>query len=131
MSQKAFWDHTLLTSYTHEDLFKSGVSQMNDSNPMHLRDYYEFHWLSDLPLSSNEDRRIQETLKLIPGNWKSIIDVGCGDGRVSRSLLSKGLNVIGMDWSESSLRKFEGRKVVADIRKSWPFRANIDGVICS
>jgi SAM-dependent methyltransferase len=105
---------------------------MNAHKDNYLKKYYELHGLNVSNISSyNEDRRILETLKLVPSNWESVIDVGCGDGRVSQSLLVDGVEVIGIDWSESSLRNFRGKKIVADIKKHLPLLKRVDGAICA
>jgi 2-polyprenyl-3-methyl-5-hydroxy-6-metoxy-1,4-benzoquinol methylase len=48
-------------------------------------------------------RRIERTLGLIPTGVRSILDVGCGDGRVSNRLVANGREVVGLDISEVAL----------------------------
>jgi SAM-dependent methyltransferase len=81
--------------------------------------------------SLKEQSRIKLTLGIIPCNWDSILDVGCGDGRVSRGLVMSGKFVVGIDWSNSSVKKFAGHAVVCDIREDWPIKKCFDGAICT
>lgn len=97
----------------------------------YLRHYYQLHGLRRGNLSSQELQRIATTIELVPPSWHSIIDVGCGDGRVSISLIDQGVEVVGIDWSETSLNKFTGKKIVANIRQPWPFNQAFDGAICA
>lgn len=99
-------------------------------NDQHRLQHFELHAAGKLAVSDLEDRRIRETLKMIPADWERIVDVGCGDGRVSKHLLKQGRDVLGVDWSQESLRHFPGRTVVCDIRKKWPVVDEFDGAIC-
>jgi SAM-dependent methyltransferase len=97
----------------------------------YIRDYYYLHGSHDQIIDQKEQKRIEYTLNLVPASWRSVIDVGCGDGRVSRSLSRRGPEIVGIDWSETSLRHFRGRKVVADITKPWPLNRTFEGAICA
>jgi len=81
-------------------------------------------------ISTREQERISRTLALVPDTWHSVIDVGCGDGRVSSSLLKRGCRVVGIDWSSDSVARFPGEKHVCDIRAEWPISEMFDGAIC-
>lgn len=80
--------------------------------------------------SARELIRIRETADLVPSHWLHVVDVGCGDGRVSRELIARGHKVFGIDWSNNSLKHFQGEKMVCDIRKAWPMEMHFDGAIC-
>jgi SAM-dependent methyltransferase len=82
-------------------------------------------------ISANEARRISGTLALVPSNWASILDIGCGDGRVSNPLMGQGRQIVGMDWSTTSLTHCKSDCFVGDIRDSWPIANSFDGVICA
>lgn len=100
-------------------------------NDHHLRKYYQMHGSRVNSISPQEQLRIAATLDLVPSSWKTVIDVGCGDGRISAPLIEQGIEVVGLDWAETSLEKFPGKKAVADIRQSWPFNDVFDGAICA
>ena len=50
---------------------------------------------------------------LMPGDVRSVLDVGCGDGGVSRPLAAR-VELFGVDRSRSALRRFAGRAAVGD-----------------
>lgn len=81
-------------------------------------------------LTATEAVRVQATISLVPLEWNRIIDVGCGDGRVSRELMKSGFKVTGIDWSSKSVEHFPGFAYVSDIRNSWPITEPFDGAIC-
>lgn len=81
-------------------------------------------------LSFSEMVRIRETVNMVPANWKRILDVGCGDGRVSRELAKKGFSVMGIDWSRDSIQHFPGMAISCDIRDTWPINERFDGIVC-
>jgi len=78
-----------------------------------------------------EIERVRQTLKMVPRYWRRIIDVGCGDGRISRALIASGYEVLGLDWSVKSLLDYPGWCLACDIRMNWPIRELYDGAICS
>jgi SAM-dependent methyltransferase len=55
-----------------------------DNNIDSNKDYYEWHW-SKIGGSTTlqEELRINETLLIIPEDCSSILDIGCGDGRIT------------------------------------------------
>jgi SAM-dependent methyltransferase len=81
-------------------------------------------------LTELEKKRIRETIKMVPDSWHRIVDVGCGDGRVSAPLIEQGRNVVGIDWSGQSIKHFPGNHLEFDIRQLWPFNDKFDGAIC-
>ena len=70
------------------------------------------------------------TVASIPKSWHDILDVGCGDGRLSRQLIASGRNCVGVDWSSESLKHYPSSKVVHDIRNPFNFDKKFDGAIC-
>jgi SAM-dependent methyltransferase len=93
--------------------------------------YFESLGSSSRELSPNERERIRRTVELVPDDWRDVLDLGCGDGRLGTALLATGRRVVGFDWSASSLRHYPGPKVVGDLRARWPFRQQFDGIICA
>jgi len=75
--------------------------------------------------------RITQTLSLVPMGVQKVLDVGCGDGMVSRALVEAGLDVTGVDLSRSALRYFPGKSVLAPVDR-LPFGNSVfDLVICA
>lgn len=85
--------------------------------------------LSDI--GDNEKKRVEGTLYAIPKDWNSLIDVGCGDGRITNNLMSTKKMLIGVDWVFEGVKHFKGMAVVADIREVLPFNNEFDGSLCS
>lgn len=64
-------------------------------------------------LTEEEHRRIAATIALLPFGVATILDVGCGDGRLLHSLRS-GTMSVGVDCSPVSLRRLKAPAVCAD-----------------
>lgn len=97
---------------------------------VHRIAHFDLHAEDLAPLSAMERLRIQETVAMVPTDWRRVVDVGCGDGRVSRELIRRGFAVVGIDWSAKSVAHFPGETRVCDIRECWPFSEPFDGAIC-
>lgn len=98
---------------------------MNDLN------YYEnYYKKNDYKLSKKQKKRIYNTISLIPDDVDSILEVGCGDGRIINPLVNKYKNVCGLDISQESLKNVKTLKVVGSI-EDLPFEDdNFDIVLC-
>jgi len=84
------------------------------------KDYYEQDTLWGTKLNEKEQARIESVLKLIPPKVTSILDVGCGDGRITNRLAGKYPRVVGVDISEAALQHVKTEKVKASA-ESLPF----------
>lgn len=62
----------------------------------------EQHWQQ--PLNANERHRIAETVAMAPRHVRSVLDVGCGDGRITNQLVGHYPKVVGYDGSAVALR---------------------------
>lgn len=103
--------------------------------PEHMTDdmrksHFDLHGRSPKELSKQERIRIESTVEMVPREWKTIVDVGCGDGRVGGPLLQRGQQVLGLDWSAESIRHFPGRAMACDIREPFPVSERPDGAVC-
>lgn len=67
-------------------------------------------------LSEKETIRINETVKMIPFGLSSLLEVGCGDGRVSNFLPEK-IKATGFDIDREKIKHYPGNKIIADISK--------------
>jgi len=79
--------------------------------------------------SQDEIERIRATRELIPAEVKSVLDVGCGDGRIIRAL-SSSYKTVGVDYAFSSIAQVEAKRIQGS-SGSLPFRSNsFDLVLC-
>ncbi len=81
----------------------------------YIKDYYqESCGKAAAPLKEKELARIQVTLSLIPENIDSILDIGCGDGRITNLLASK-YRVVGTDFVFAPLKNISPAKSCMNI----------------
>jgi SAM-dependent methyltransferase len=65
-------------------------------------------------LSDGERLRIKETLALLPHDVSTVLNVGCGDGRVTRGI-AKDFEIIGVDLSMTAVSLFHGPALLGSI----------------
>jgi SAM-dependent methyltransferase len=94
-------------------------------------EYYEQAWSQIAgSIGPQEQERIKQTLSLIPEDCPSILDVGCGDGRITNCLVSQYRKVVGLDDSREALRHVKAEKIVGAI-ECLPFPdRSFDLVLC-
>src|SRR5687768_15241802 len=61
-------------------------------------------------ISQDEMERIRATKEMIPQDVRSILDVGCGDGRIIENLNST-YKAVGMDYAFSSIARIKTRGI--------------------
>ena len=86
---------------------------MSNSNINTFTSYYEQAELWGSTLSPKQLMRIDQTLSLVPNGIRSVLDVGCGDGKITNSLSERFEFVVGTDFSHSALKHVEGKKVLS------------------
>jgi len=94
--------------------------------------YYEQEqlWGSN-QLQERELRRIAATLDVIPRSASSVLDVGCGDGRLTNRLTARAGRVVGADISQEALRHVRAETVLASVT-DLPFETRaFEGVVTS
>jgi SAM-dependent methyltransferase len=96
----------------------------------YCNEYYKQPYFWDIPLSNQEKKRLSVTLSLVPQNVETILDVGCGDGRITNELAHK-YNIIGMDISREALRHVKMRKVLAKIEQIPFQKQSFDLILCT
>lgn len=102
------------------------------TNPGFYDQFYEFDtsWGNE-ERSAAEEERIRVTVSAIPEGCSSVLDVGCGDGRITSRLVSKCETVCGLDRYKSPLRFFNGQKVLGSV-ECLPFAdSTFDLVLCT
>ena len=73
-------------------------------------------------LTDKELRRISETIAIIPQDVASMLEVGCGDGRVS-SRIGRKVRLIGLDIASAKISAYPGSKLIGDIA-NLPIKTN-------
>ncbi len=96
------------------------------------QEYYERpeHWARNFLEITRERERIEETIKIIPPDVQSILEVGCGNGAFINSLIGKYQKLIGLDSSKEALRHIRTEAIEGNIN-NLPFEDNsFDLVVC-
>ena len=77
--------------------------------------YYEYAWAYYLLVDANTEKRVNFIKEIIAGNHLpsplTILDAGCGSGRLSEALASEGFNVTGIDLSEVFVNEAVNRNI--------------------
>ena len=85
------------------------------------KSYYEQKalWDKNYLVNSAEKERIEETIKIIPAETQTILDVGCGNGIFVNTLIStfpdRFEKVVALDTSEEALRYVKSCKLKGSI----------------
>src|SRR5687768_2142226 len=90
---------------------KSSAELFTTSNPTWFKKWFDSSFYHQLYSNRNEKEAadfIDELLiKLQPSLNSKMLDLGCGAGRHSKYLASKGFNTTGIDLASSSIRSAE------------------------
>jgi SAM-dependent methyltransferase len=90
-------------------------SHKSDNSFNYCDEYNEQPHLWDKPLNDAEKERLSVTRSFIPKDVETILDVGCGDGRITNELAK--YNIIGIDASREALKYVKTPKVLARIEQ--------------
>jgi SAM-dependent methyltransferase len=100
------------------------------NEPDFYREYYEKLHSVERKLTPKEESRIKNTIAFIPEDVESLLEVGCGDGRIVNRLKGKYEEICGLDISNKALDYVETPKVQGTL-ENLPFADNsFDIVIC-
>ncbi len=77
--------------------------------------YYDHHWKAGESLSPREEGRIRKTISLIPEHAASVLDAGCGDGRIANRLISRYSKVVALESSHEALQGVKAHKILGSI----------------
>lgn len=97
------------------------------------RGFYERHWKATGEASHVREReRIRLTASAVPLGVKRVLDVGCGDGRVSEAIRQRHACIlVAFDLSTTALHRVTGLKVCGSAAQ-MPFRdRSFDLVLCT
>ena len=95
----------------------------------HHNNFYE-KFNSERIVSIKARNRIKKTIDLIPNDIDSLLEVGCGDGRIINQLVGKYNKICGLDISHNALKHVKTEKVQGRI-ENLPFEDNsFDLVLC-
>lgn len=98
---------------------------------MEVSHYYdEFEGWGGGELDEQERNRIIKTISVIPNDVDSVIDVGCGDGRVTNRLTSF-KKVVGLDFSKAALKYVKCEKMRCSCAEIPLTDNSFDLVLCN
>lgn len=69
------------------------------------QEFYDLRWAGSDEITTRERNRISTTLSMIPGDCKTILDVGAGDGLLSNELVARNKSLVAVDISEVALAR--------------------------
>lgn len=93
-------------------------------------EHYEQIYSSEMKISAQEETRIKNTIDFIPNEINTLLEVGCGDGRIINRLIGKYKKICGLDISSNALKYVKTPKIQGSLEK-LPFPDNsFDIVIC-
>lgn len=94
--------------------------------------HYDQTWSKNTsPISPRIEQRINQTLALIPRKSRSILDIGCGDGRITNRLIVPRRRVIGLESSREALRHVVTERIQGSIDYLPLADKSFDLVICT
>lgn len=76
-------------------------------------EYYEQEKLRGRMLTLEQQDRVDKTLNLVPNDIRSVLDMGCGDGRITNRLSERFEFVVGTDLSYNALKHVKGKKILS------------------
>jgi SAM-dependent methyltransferase len=85
------------------------------------------HW--ERPLSATEKSRIDTILELLP-SVESLLDVGCGDGRITNLMAERAQRVVGLDASAQALSYVKTETVRSNVDELPFAERSFDLVTC-
>lgn len=80
-------------------------------------------------LTTLEQERIKKTCSLIPKEVKTILDVACGDGRITNIIAEK-YDLVGIDISQNGLKSVRAKKICGS-SSYLPFHDNLFDLVLS
>ncbi len=91
--------------------------------------YRDPEYWRTLSITPSETERMAATVGLVPDDVSTIVDVGCGDGRLSRAL-RENWDVVSVDLSEAAVRATGAKAILASASR-LPFSDGAFDLVCS
>jgi SAM-dependent methyltransferase len=99
--------------------------------PQAARAVWDERFTHETEPAEHDRDRLAAIVALLPDGISRLVDVGCGDGRITNALLSRASTVIGYDISPVGLSRVRGKRVAGHIG-ALPFQdASFDLVLCA
>ena len=92
------------------------------------KDHWYDGWFYDTVIAPNQDRMFKQIRELIPPN-STVIDIGCGTGRLSFLVADKCSNVVGIDISKRNIDRANETLSRNPNKKISYHHASIDAII--
>ena len=83
--------------------------------------YYDAVWAS-AEVSASEESRIRQILRMVPADVETVLDVGCGDGRVTNRFPGH-MDIVALDFSREGLAHVKAPKIMSHTH-ALPFADN-------
>jgi SAM-dependent methyltransferase len=80
-----------------------------------IRSHAPDHVIADWGSAESQERRLRAILRLPLRSAESLLDFGCGTGRLA-DLVPPGVNYVGMDWSSAIVEEARRRRPGCDFR---------------
>lgn len=96
----------------YRDAFPAAVGE--DSG---LASHYDLPAAWDMPWAEAMQRRVSDTLDMIPAGTDSVLDVGAGDGRVTNPLVGCLRTVAALDSSLVAVRRARGQRFLGSVSR--------------
>lgn len=95
----------------------------------YFNEYYEQPSFWGNELTSLEQKRINKTIEFIPEDTNSILDIGCGDGRIINRLTDN-YACMGIDISQEALQHVKCKKTISSVDNIPLPDRSYDLIIC-
>jgi len=85
------------------------------------KNFNSIRYKNDFPLDAVEKIRIKKVLKLI-GSGGRVLDIGCGDGFISKMIIEKENKVVGIEIAENAIKKCKKKGIEVhdlDLNSDW------------
>jgi len=79
---------------------------------------------------THDKERLEKILSIIPNNIGSLLDAGCGDGRILNAVAAKAKEAVGLDVSQEGLDHVAAMRILGTVERLPILDSAFDCVIC-